>query len=115
MRSDPHIAVIHVLLYCNLDMDDTKPDPRDRLRMDGPEKLKWYPAFLQAIQLELADYRDALEFKYERRLASEPLRVDLLVIKKPPDLVINKNIARIFRSDNLLEFKSPEDYGNICA
>ena len=76
-------------------------------------KLKWHPAFLQAIQMELFDYRDSLEFKYEYQLTSEPLRIDLLLIKKPKDLIINKNIARIFRSDNLLEYKSPEDYLSV--
>jgi hypothetical protein len=76
-------------------------------------KLNWHPAFLQAIQLELADYKDALEFKYEYQLTTEPLRIDLLIIKKPKDLLINKNIARIFKGENLLEFKSPEDYLSI--
>jgi hypothetical protein len=45
----------------------------------SPEKIHWHPAFFQAIQLELADYRDILEFKYEYQLTSEPLRVDTLI------------------------------------
>jgi hypothetical protein len=76
----------------------------------GGGKTPWHPAFLQAIQQELFDYRDSLEFKYEYSLTSEPLRVDLLIIKKPKNLTIDKNIARIFRTDNLLEYKSPDDY-----
>jgi hypothetical protein len=76
-------------------------------------KLQWHPAFLQAIQMELIDYRDYLEFKYEYQLTSGPLCIDLLIIKKPKDIVIQKNIARIFRADNLLEYKSPEDYLSI--
>jgi hypothetical protein len=75
-----------------------------------PEKLKWHPAFLQALQLELIEYKNSLQFKYEYQLTAEPLRVDLLIIKKPRDLAIEKNIARIFKSDNIIEFKSPEDY-----
>ena len=73
-------------------------------------KLKWHPAFLEAIQQELFDYRDSLVFKYEYQLVSEPLRIDLLIIKKPKEIYIDKNIARIFRTDNLLEYKSPDDY-----
>jgi hypothetical protein len=61
----------------------------------------------------LVDYRDSLEFKYEYQLTSEPLRIDLIIIKKPKSLVIDKNIARIFRTDNLLEYKSPEDYLSV--
>jgi hypothetical protein len=76
-------------------------------------KLNWHPAFLQAIQLELAQYKDSLEFKYEFQLTSEPLRIDLIIIKKPKNLTINKNFARIFNSWNLCEFKSPDDYLSI--
>jgi hypothetical protein len=88
-------------------MDTNNPGP------GRSEKLKWHPAFLQALQLELIEYKNSLQFKYEYQLTSEPLRIDLLIIKKPKDLVIDKNIARIFRSDNLMEFKSPEDYLSI--
>jgi len=75
--------------------------------------LKWHPAFFQAIQAELEDYRDSLEYHYEFPLTTEPLRMDLLIIKKQKDAVIGKNIARIFRSDNIIEFKSPDDYLSI--
>jgi hypothetical protein len=78
-----------------------------------PEKLKWHPAFLQALQRELIDYKNSLQFHYEYQLTAEPLRVDLLIIKKPRDLIIDKNIARIFKSDNIVEFKSPEDYLSV--
>ncbi|MDR0465021.1 MAG: hypothetical protein LBG94_07915 [Treponema sp.] len=76
-------------------------------------KLNWHPAFLQAIQHELYDYLDFLEFKYEYQLTTEPLRIDLIVIKKPRDLIIEKNIGKIFRSENILEYKSPDDYLSI--
>jgi hypothetical protein len=77
------------------------------------QKISWHPAFLQAIQLELADFRNALEFRSEHQLTSEPLRIDLVIIKKPKGLVITKNIARIFRTDNIFEYKSPEDYLSV--
>jgi hypothetical protein len=79
----------------------------------GDTRISWHPAFLQAIRQELFDYRDSLEFKYEYQLTSEPLRIDLLIIKKPKSLIIDKNIARIFRADNLLEYKSPDDYLSV--
>ena len=77
------------------------------------DKLKWHPAFLEAIQQELFDYKDLLEFKYEYQLVSEPLRIDLLIIKKPKEIIIDKNIASIFRTDNILEYKSPDDYLSV--
>jgi hypothetical protein len=99
-----YLAIILVLLYRNSGMDMNKP---------RSEKFQWHPAFLQAIQLELIDYKDSLQFKYEHQLATEPLRIDLLIIKKSPGLAIDKNIARIFRTDNILEFKSPGDYLSV--
>jgi hypothetical protein len=61
-------------------------------------KLKWHPVFYQAMKLELYDYKDSLEFMYEYQLTSEPLRIDLLIIKKLKGMVIDKNFAHIFRT-----------------
>lgn len=71
--------------------------------------IHWHPAFVEAIQLELAEYKDVLEYKPEYQLTAEPLRIDILIIKKPKDVKINKNFAQIFRGNNLCEFKSPSD------
>jgi hypothetical protein len=76
--------------------------------------LAWHPAFVQAFQLELEQYRDILEFIPEFQLTSEPLRIDLAVIKKLKDIPIEKNIAAIFRSENLVEYKSPGDHVSIA-
>jgi hypothetical protein len=76
--------------------------------------IPWRPAFVQAIMLELEPYRDKLEFIPEYRLASEPLEIDVVIIKKAPDLVIEKNIARIFKRVNILEYKSPGDYCSVA-
>ncbi|MDR3198019.1 MAG: DUF4351 domain-containing protein [Planctomycetaceae bacterium] len=72
-------------------------------------KTLWHPAFCGAMQLELNEYRDVLEFKDEYQLTKGPLRVDILIIKKHKDIVIDKNIARIFRQHNIIEYKSPDD------
>jgi hypothetical protein len=76
-------------------------------------KLKWHLAFLQAMKLELSDYKDFLEFMYEYQLTSESLRIDLLIIKKLKSMAIDKNIARMFRADNIVEYKSPDDYFSV--
>jgi hypothetical protein len=75
--------------------------------------ISWHPAFVQAIKLELEPYRDSLEFIAEYQLTSEPLEIDMVIVKKAPNLVIEKNIARIFRKINVLEFKSPDDYFSV--
>jgi hypothetical protein len=76
---------------------------------NSPERIPWHPAFVQAMRLELEPYKGVLEFISEHQLTSEPQRVDLVIIKKAPGIVIDKNIARILRNVNIMEYKSPED------
>ncbi|MDR2632538.1 MAG: hypothetical protein LBC51_02820 [Treponema sp.] len=78
-----------------------------------PSSIPWHPAFVQALKLELEPYRDTLEFISEYRLSSEPLEIDLVIVKKEADMAIEKNIARIFRRVNILEYKSPDDYFSV--
>ncbi|MDR1174293.1 MAG: hypothetical protein LBK83_02315, partial [Treponema sp.] len=73
-------------------------------------RIAWHAAFVEAIQMELEPYRDVLEFKPEYPLTAEPLKIDVVVIKKTTNVLIDKNIAAIFRTHNILEFKSPADY-----
>jgi hypothetical protein len=73
------------------------------------EEIPWHPAFVQALQLELEDYADVLEFRTEQPLTTEPLRIDAVVVKKKPGVTIDKNIGRIFRTRNIFEFKGPRD------
>ena len=76
---------------------------------DSPN-ISWPPAFVEALQKELEAYQDELEFYPEFQLTTEPLRIDCVVIKKKKNVEIKKNIAAIFRTWNLLEYKSPDDY-----
>jgi len=71
------------------------------------EDIQWHQAFYTAIQGYLIDYSDVLEYKMEHPLNIKPLLIDMLVIKKRPDAVIKKQIAEIFRQDNIFEYKSP--------
>jgi len=78
------------------------------------ERIPWHPAFVEALQMELREYQDILEFHPECQLSSEPLRIDCVVIKKAKNVVIKKNIAVIFREWNLLEYKSPDKHLSIA-
>ena len=77
------------------------------------DHISWHPAFVEALQLELEDYRDHLEFFPEYQLSSEPLKIDCVVIKKAKGVEIKKNIAAIFRGVNIVEYKSPGDYVSV--
>ena len=85
----------------------------DNQKNDEHSRIAWHPAFVEALQMELEAYKDALEFHPEYQLTSEPLRIDCVVIKKVKNIAIKKNIAAIFREWNLLEYKSPGDYVSV--
>ena len=76
-------------------------------------RTSWHPAFAQAIENELEECQDALTFETEHQLTTEPLKIDVLIIKKKKNVVIKKNIARIFRLYNVVEYKSPKDHVTI--
>ena len=71
--------------------------------------IKWHPSFCSAMELEFKRYRDLLDFNREFQLSKEPLRVDLLMIKKIKDIVIDIDIGRLFKTHNIIEYKSPKD------
>ncbi|MDR0272934.1 MAG: hypothetical protein LBI27_06420 [Clostridiales bacterium] len=76
---------------------------------DKQGKVYWHDAFATALELELYDYADSLTFESEYQLNKKALEVDVLVIKKTADTLINKNIGKIFKRVNLFEYKSETD------
>jgi len=87
------------------------PEQAEHPAQDKP--IQWHPAFFQAIKLELDEYRHALKFIYEYQLTTGPQRIDVVIIKKTADIQIRKNIAAIFRKENLLEYKRPDEYVSV--
>lgn len=77
------------------------------------QMLQWHPAFYADLQIELKEEQKKLEFKNEYQLGSKPMAIDVLVIKKISDEPIYKNIGRLFRKYNVIEYKSPTDYISI--
>ena len=80
---------------------------------ESKERNQWHGAFYEALRLELHDYRDVLHFEKEYRLSREALKMDVLVIKKDRDAVIDKNIGRVFRTHNVFEYKSEDDWLSV--
>ena len=91
-------------------MDDTEKTEKKNKKDDD---IPWHPAFVVALQATLIEYKDALDYRFEHPLTSDPLRIDILVIKKRPETVVKKQIAEIFRRENIFEYKSPTDYLSI--
>ena len=80
------------------------------MKEKGESVLQWHPAFFAGLQIELEDEAECLEFENEHMLSSKPMQLDVLIIKKNRDCQIQKNIGRIFRTYNIVEYKSPDDY-----
>lgn len=75
--------------------------------------LQWHPAFYAGIQIEFEEERENLLFENEHQLGTKPKEIDVLIIKKETEKAIQKNIGRIFRKHNIIEYKSPTDYVSI--
>lgn len=78
---------------------DCKPIPKLSRRVN------WHEAAACAIEIELRDYADILDFYSEYVLGKNDYRIDLLVIKALSSQPIPKNIAHCFRTYNLFEIK----------
>ena len=74
---------------------------------------QWHPAFFAGIQIELQDDADNLTFENEHQLGTKPMEIDVLVIKKKTEKPIQKNIGRLFRKHNIIEYKGPSDYLSV--
>lgn len=76
-------------------------------------RLQWHSGFSAALRVELEDELDELCIEDEHMLSKKPMQIDVLVVKKKGEQPIRKNIGRIFRKHNTIEYKSPEDYLSI--
>lgn len=79
----------------------------------NPSALQWHPGLYAALQIDLEDAKDNLVFENEHQIGTKPKAIDVLIIKKNNDIQIEKNIGRIFRTYNIIEYKSPDDYLSI--
>lgn len=70
---------------------------------DMQKDIQWHPAFISAMNLELANDRENLIFEREYNLNTRPLEIDLLIIKKKKGVRISNEIGHFFREYNVLE------------
>ena len=75
--------------------------------------LQWHPAFYAGLQIEFEEEKEKLIFENEHHIGTKPKEIDVLIIKKNSTDEIKKNIGRIFRTHNVIEYKSPDDYLSI--
>ena len=71
--------------------------------------VSWHPGFYGAAELEFLSNKGDLEFQREYNLSKEPVRMDLLIIKKLSDVRIENELGHIFKKFNVVEYKNPDD------
>ena len=81
--------------------------------MEIENRTQWHPAFCSTMELELLENEKGLIYDPEYYLSREPLRIDLVIIKKKPEEVIKNEIGSFFLGHNIVEYKSPDDSINI--
>ncbi len=79
------------------------------VKTDEP-MLQWHPAFFAGIKIEFCKEENKMNFESEHQLGTKPMQIDVLIIKKNNNEPLEKNIGRIFRKHNIVEYKSPVDY-----
>jgi hypothetical protein len=79
-----------------------------------------YSAFMCLLNKEIK--AGDITLKDEHKLSKRPLEIDIIVLKKNKDFVIDTSWGRIFREHNIVEYKSPVDslpdlfvFEKICA
>ena len=82
-------------------------------RQEEVDLIQWHPTFFADVQVELRKESEKLSFQSEYQLSKKPMEIDVLIIKKKTEEPIEKNIGRIFRKYNIVEYKSPTDYLGI--
>ena len=70
-------------------------------------KIQWHPAFGAALRIELAGELRKVQIEEEHLLGNKPMQIDIVLLKKNKRERIVKNIGKIFRTCNIIEYKSP--------
>jgi len=83
------------------------------MKQETKELLQWHPAFYAGLKIEFAKEANKLIFENEHALSNKPMLIDVLIIKKNSKEPIQKNIGKIFKGHNIIEYKSPTDYLSI--
>ena len=70
---------------------------------------QWHQGFYGATELEFRDDKNNLIFDTEHYLSKEPLRMDMLIIKKRTNFLTRNSLGHLFKKYNIIEYKSPDD------
>ena len=80
---------------------DNKPPNRKKKRVN----VNWHDMLSAAIQIDLRDYSDFLDYYEEEYILNNHLRIDLIIIKKHGEIDKANPLASLFTKTNIFENK----------
>ena len=72
-------------------------------------RTRFHYGFYAAMEVEYDLKKIPLTYEQEVELGKDPVRLDFLIIKKEPNVVLHDPIGEFFKQINIFEYKSPED------
>ena len=72
-------------------------------------RTRFHYGFYAAMEVEYDLQKIPLTYEQEVELGKDPVRLDFLVIKKEPNIVLDDPIGEFFKQINIFEYKSPKD------
>ena len=73
------------------------------------ENTLHHPGFYGGLENELSEYKDYLDFDKEYPITKESVVMDMRIVKKKPDFIIENEIAEHFKQFNIVEYKAYND------
>ena len=72
-------------------------------------RTRFHYGFYAAMEVEYDLKKIPLTYEQEVELGKDPMRLDFLIIKKEPNVILHDPIGEFFKQINIFEYKSPED------
>ena len=69
----------------------------------------WHAGFESVLRLDTYDYGAGVQIKVEEILGEEPPRADFIVLVEDANIHLDKEIFKIFRRHNVIEYKAKQD------
>ena len=74
--------------------------------MDQTSRIDYHSGFAGGMEFFLRKYLHSLTIEREHYLSKEPLRMDLLIVKKDPMLRMEDPFTEFFRIYNVIEYRN---------
>lgn len=78
-------------------------------KLQSVPRSDWHAGFEALLRIEIHKYGNQVRIETEHVLGEDPPRTDYLILREDEGLVMDKEIFKIFRAHNVIEYKNPHD------